>query len=111
MHQTFEYAVLACALRDAAARHADWTVVEHERLCTDPVVHSGRWRSASGSTWSDAATAYLTESDRDGTGYETQRRAQDQPDRWKERLDATQVATIRDTLTRFPESLMPDEGS
>jgi hypothetical protein len=58
-----------------------------------------------GLTWSDAATAYLTESDREGTGYDTQRRAEDQPDRWKDRLDADQVETIRATLARFPENL------
>jgi hypothetical protein len=31
----------------------------------------------------------------------------DQPDRWRTRLNAEQVAVIRTTLERFPSSLMP----
>jgi hypothetical protein len=107
VHQTFEYGVLACALRDAAARHGDWTVVEHEQLCTDPVAQFRGLVGGLGLTWTDDAAAYLADSDREGTGYATQRRAEDQPDRWKERLDADQVTTIRTTLARFPEALVP----
>jgi hypothetical protein len=107
VHQVFEYAVLACALRDAAGRHDDWLVVTHEELCVDPAVEFRRVAEGLGLTWTDAAAAALAESDRAGTGYQTNRRAADQPDRWKERLDADQVETIRATLARFPERLVP----
>jgi hypothetical protein len=107
VHQVFEYAVLACALRDAARRHDDWLVVRHEQLCVDPEVEFRRLADGLGLTWTDAAAGVLAESDRAGSGYKTNRRAADQPDRWKERLDAEQVATIRATLERFPEALTP----
>lgn len=107
VHQVFEYGVLACALRDSASRHDDWLVVGHEQLCTDPVAELRAVAGSLGLTWTEAATEFLAASDRDGTGYETTRRAIDQPDRWKERLDAGQVATIRSTLDRFPTALMP----
>lgn len=106
VHQAFEYGVLACALRDAAAGHDDWTTVHHEHLCVDPVVQFRALAETLGLAWNDAATAFLTESDREGTGYQTNRRATDQPDRWRDRLDDDQVATIRATLERFPASLM-----
>ena len=106
MHQTFEYGVLASALRDAAARHDDWTIVRHEQLCTDPVVEFRALAATLGLGWNDAATEFLTESDRDGTGYQTNRRATDQPDRWRERLDAEQLEIIRATLDRFPAELI-----
>jgi hypothetical protein len=108
VHQSFEYGVLACALRESAAHHDDWTIVRHEQLCVDPVAEFRALAEAFGLTWTDAATAYLTESDTEGTGYQTNRRATEQPDRWRERLDDEQVATIRSTLERFPASLMRD---
>jgi hypothetical protein len=108
VHQTFEYGVLACALRDAAAKHDDWTVAHHEQLCGDPVAEFRALADTLGLVWNDAASAFVTESDREGTGYQTNRRATEQPDRWRARLDDEQVATIRSTLERFPASLMRD---
>ena len=107
VHQAFEYGVLACALRESAAHHDDCTVVAHEQLCTEPVAEFRALATTLGLEWTDAATGYLTKSDTEGTGYQTNRRAVDQPDRWRERLDAEQVAIIRATLERFPPSLMP----
>lgn len=106
VHQAFEYGVLACALRDSAARHDDWTIVHHEQLCTDPVAEFRALARAMDLSWNDAATEFLADSDRDGTGYQTNRLATEQPDRWRERLDAGQLAIIRATLDRFPASLM-----
>jgi hypothetical protein len=106
VHQAFEYGVLACALQDAAARHDDWTIVAHEQLCTDPVAEFRALAAALDLGWNESATAYLTESDREGTGYQTNRRATEQPDRWRERLDDQQLAMIRATLDRFPARLM-----
>jgi hypothetical protein len=108
VHQTFEYGVLACALREVAAGHDDWTVVRHEQLCTDPVAEFRALAATLGLGWTDDATEFLTASDRDGTGYQTNRRATEQPDRWRERLDDDQVATIRTTLDRFPAALIHD---
>jgi hypothetical protein len=108
VHQAFEYGVLAGALRESAARHDEWTVVRHEQLCVDPVTEFRALVAALGLTWNASVEEFLTESDREGTGYQTNRRARDQPERWRERLDAEQVETIRATLACFPVPLLSD---
>ena len=80
----------------------------HEDLCVDSAARFRALCGEVGLEWADAAEQFLAESDRDGTPYRTQRRTEDQPDRWRERLDAEQVATIRDTLARFPRVLVPE---
>lgn len=108
VHQTFEYGVLASALRESSTRLNDWTIVSHEQLCVDPLAEFRALADRLGLGWNESVAEYLTASDREGTGYQTNRRAEDQPDRWRERLDADQVATIRATLDQFPYPLMRD---
>jgi hypothetical protein len=106
--QAFLFGVLTSALRDAAAAHPEWARTHHEELCVDTVARFRALAAEVGLVWGDAAERFVTESDRDGTPYRTQRRTKDQPDRWRERLDAGQVATIRGTLARFPHALVPE---
>ena len=80
----------------------------HEDLCVDSATRFAALAAELGLVWGDAAERSSRESDRDGTPYRTQRRTEEQPDRWRERLDAEQVATIRDTLGRFPHLLVPE---
>ena len=54
-----------------------------------------------------ATERYLAESDREGTGYHTQRKAREQPDRWRSRLTAEQVDTVVAQLGEFPFGLVP----
>lgn len=104
--QAYVYGVGAAALRDAAARHPEWIRVSHEALCLDPqVLVRGLLRDV-GLEWGEATERYLAESDREGTGYHTQRKAQEQPDRWRTRLHAEQVDTITATLAEFPFDLI-----
>jgi hypothetical protein len=106
--QAFHFGVLTSALREAAARHPDWVRTRHEDLCVDTVARFRALTGEVGLTWGDAAEQFLTESDRDGTPFRTLRRTEDQPDRWRERLDAEQVATIRTTLARFPHAIVTE---
>jgi hypothetical protein len=106
--QTFQFGVLACALRESAAAHPEWVRTTHEHLCVEPLARLRAVAGELGLEWGDTATRFVTESEGDGTTYRTQRRAQEQPDRWRERLDAAQVATIRTVLDRFPYPLVPD---
>ncbi len=108
MHQAFTYATLATELREASARHPDWTVARHEELCVDPADSFRVLAERVGLEWGPAAEQFLGESDAEGTPYRTLRRTAEQPERWRERLDAEQVATIRDVLARFPGSLVPE---
>lgn len=104
--QAFVYGVAACQLRDAAARHPEWTVVRHEVLCGDPIAQARALLARVGLEWGPGTEQYLVESDRDGSGYHTQRRASEQADRWRTRLDAGQVDAIRAELARFPYPLV-----
>jgi hypothetical protein len=108
VRQAFYFGVLASALRDAVGRHPGWTVVTHEHLCSDSEARFAALAAELGLEWGDAARAFLRESDTEGSGYATQRSTAVQPDRWRERLDADQVATIRTTLARFPSELARD---
>ncbi len=72
-HQAFVYAVTASAFAEAASRHPDWIVVHHEDLCRDAAVELRTLAERLGLTWTDAATSFVAESDRQGTGFVTAR--------------------------------------
>jgi hypothetical protein len=108
VHQAYYYGVLASGLRAATARHPEWTTTTHEALCIDSHARFAALAAALGLEWGADASRYLDASNDDGSGYRTVRRTEDQPDRWRERLDDEQVATIRETLAPFPTALLPD---
>lgn len=104
--QAFVYGVGAATLREAARANSAWTVVSHEALCIDAQPSIRALLDQVGLDWGEATQRYLDESDRDGSGYHTQRKAREQPDRWRSRLDSGQVDTITSTLAKFPFDLM-----
>jgi hypothetical protein len=106
--QAFVFAVLTSALREAADRHPEWVRATHEDLCVDPQTRFASLAKELDLEWGERATSFVAESDGDGTPYRTQRRAEEQPDRWRDRLDDEQVATIRAVLGRFPAVLVPE---
>jgi hypothetical protein len=108
VQQSYYFGVLATGLREAAAHHPEWTTVSHEELCVD--THS-RFRvlaAGLGLEWGPQAVQYIDASNEEGHGYRTSRRTEAQPQRWRQRLDADQITTIRATLARFPYPLLPD---
>jgi hypothetical protein len=105
--QAFVYGVGASALREAAARHPDWICVRHDVLCIDPLVSVRSLVADTGLTWGDATEQYLVESDRDGSGYRTQRRSREQPQRWRDRLSPAQIEASQAVLAQFPFDLVP----
>ena len=99
--QTFTYAVMATALREAATRHG-WLRTTHEHLCVDSIVRFRELATRLGLEWGDEAARFVEASDREGSGYRTERRTADQPERWRHRLTDEQVERILATLERFP---------
>ena len=99
--QTFTYAVMATALREAATRHG-WLRTTHEHLCVDSVMRFRELATRLGLEWGDEAARFVEASDREGSGYRTERRTADQPERWRHRLTDEQVERILATLERFP---------
>ncbi len=106
--QAFVFAVLTSALREAAERHPDWVRARHEDLCVETQVRFPALAAELGLDWGAEAARFVADSDADGTPYRTRRRTEEQPDRWRERLDDEQVATIREVLGRFPAVLVPE---
>jgi Sulfotransferase family len=102
---TWEVGLLMSALEASAQAHPDWHVVWHEALCRDPHTEFKRLYAELGLGWTAAADAYLTDSNRPGSGAMPQRIASEQPERWRKRLSADQVREIRSVLERFPLSV------
>ena len=94
-------------MHEATARHPEWVGVRHDVLCVDPTTSVRALVAEVGLDWGPATEEFLTESDREGSGYHTQRKAEEQPDRWRKRLTGEQVDTILATLARFPAPLIP----
>jgi hypothetical protein len=94
--------LLTAALVDAAGRHPGWLVVEHEDLCRRPVERFAEMAGELGMTWTDDAEAYLRASDIGGTGFAIQRRANEQPGRWRSRLTSAVVGVLASTMRQFP---------
>ncbi len=105
--QAFVYGVGATALHEAVVRNPGWSCVQHDTLCMDPTTSVRSLIAEVGLEWGPRTEQYLVESDRDGSGYHTQRKAEEQPERWRTRLTAEQVETILATLARFPAPLIP----
>ena len=105
--QAFVYGVGATALHDARVRNPQWICVRHDDLCVDPATSVRALIAEVGLEWGVETEQYLTESDREGSGYHTQRRAEEQPERWRTRLSPEHVETILATLARFPAPLIP----
>ena len=100
--------MLTNALADAAARNPEWIVARHEELCVDSAVRMRALAEEVGLEWSDAAEGFVRDSDRDGAGFATTRVASAQADRWRDRLSADDVETIRAVLHGFPDRALAD---
>ncbi len=100
--------LLLAAMEEAVARHPEWSVRTHEQLCDGPVGQFQDLYAELGIPWSIDAERFLTESDRPGEGFQTNRVASGLSDSWQHRLDDEQLTTLRRTLARFPISRWSD---
>jgi hypothetical protein len=98
----WQIGVLSLGLEEAAARNPTWVMRTHEELCVEPAAQFRRLYGELGLTWVEEADRYLSNNDRPGEGFPTQRVASDQPDAWKKRLTPTQVDSLQQILSDFP---------
>lgn len=106
--QSFFYGVLSASLRESAVRHPDWIQTTHEYLCVESNARFAALASQVGLEWGENATAFISDSNKDGTPFRTLRRSADQPERWRERLSVEETQTIRSVLESFPKGLLAD---
>lgn len=91
--------------------HPEWTVITHELLCADPEREFRELFDKLALTWTDQAAAFLQRGyllptfaqDLDTTAMgESTEVTRAQADRWRERLDDSEVAEIERVLDLFP---------
>ncbi len=106
--QSFFYGVLSASLRESAMRHPEWIQTTHEYLCVESLERFALLAEQVGLEWGENASAFISDSDTDGTPFRTMRRSADQPERWRDRLSSEEVSTIRSVLETFPSGLLAD---
>lgn len=102
--QAFSLGVLGGALHRAASDHPAWVVARHDDLCLDPAPRFEALAASVGLTLSAESLRFLADSDRDGSGYHTQRPTAAVPHRWREQFDTAEIDAVRAVLDRFPAS-------
>jgi hypothetical protein len=98
----WQVCLLTAALLEAAGRHPEWRVVEHEDLCRRPVEKFAALAGVLGMGWSPRAERYLLASDAAGEGFAVRRRSEEQPGRWRSRLTEEEVDVLARTMRQFP---------
>ena len=89
-------------LDDACDAHPEFQVVDHEVICTDPSSEYRRLFDAIGLAFTPGVAALIEESNRPGSGYETNRVANEQPGRWRERMSRDDARTAAAVIAQFP---------
>lgn len=97
----WSFTALTRALDLEADRTGTWNVVQHEDLCRDPAGGFRELFERTGLPWTRATEDALASRNDRSTGYETKRIAAEEPDRWRDRLDHDDAATIRRTAERL----------
>ena len=98
----WQVCLLTSALLETAYSHPQVVLVEHEQACHSPQGEFSRVCADLDRPWTAAGEAFLRLSDRPGTGFQTLRRAHEQPGRWTTRLAAADVDALRGLMWSFP---------
>ena len=97
----------ACAesvlLHETTAGHDDWIAISHENQCMNPATAFADLYARLGLSWTEEVTRALSASDAPGTGFATNRRAAEEPKRWRARLSAAEQHEIGDVVRAFEE--------
>lgn len=98
----WQVCLLTAVLLDAVARRPGWHLVRHEDLCVDPPARFAALARGLGMAWNDLAEAFLLESDQGGAGFAVRRRASEQVDRWRSRLEPGGARALAAAAGQFP---------
>jgi hypothetical protein len=90
------------ALDEVVRTHPEFHAVDHAEVCDDPVAEFRRLIDALGLVWTRAVEELIVSSNRSGTGYDLNRVAAEQRNRWRERLSPDDARTAAGVLARFP---------
>jgi hypothetical protein len=107
----WEVGLVTSVLEDCAQRHTDWFTVRHEDLCVDPPDRFRQLFERLELTWNEEPRGYLEGTNRPGTGFTVFRIWSEQPDRWRTRLDPSQLREAWSVLSRFRAPWVPLVGA
>jgi hypothetical protein len=93
----------SAAMLEDATKDPAWIVVSHEEQSLSPPTAFRVLFDRLGLTWTDAVEQELRGADADGSGYETKRRAAEEPQRWRARLSKHEQLEVLDTISRFED--------
>lgn len=90
----YTYLVLSASLRASVAANPGWSTVVHDDLCADPRAGFATLLTDLGLPYCASVEQRIRSSDRPGSGYQTNRVASLQADRWRQRLSTSQAQRI-----------------
>ncbi len=105
--------LLTTVMGDMLDRHPEWLLVNHEDMCIDPVTKFRALCEIVGIPWSERVAEYLTKANRPGEGFNPERIAEDQVNKWRSVLSPEEVQEAVEVLRRFPRMgwiRRPEEG-
>ena len=106
---TWVICFLLSELDDAARRHPEIVIADHEIICRDPLGEMRYIAGQVGLTWTDEADEFVIGSNRTGKGYKTHRVARQVVGNWRERLTPEQLFEAQAVLAGFPISARYEE--
>jgi len=86
----------------AVNAHPEWQVVDHEQLCEDPVAEFRSLVESVGWDWHPHIETFLHQSNRPGTGHETNRVVSGAVGTWRRVLNERQAETATQIQRQFP---------
>jgi hypothetical protein len=89
-------------LAEQCRQNPTFHVVDHEQTCADPVGHFRELVTSVGLTWTPATEAFVLDSNKSGAGWETNRLASEQSQRWRSRLPLSDARAAANILNQFP---------
>jgi hypothetical protein len=101
-HVAWRVGLVMSALADTCRRNPTFHVVEYEQTCVDPVGRFRKLVQAVGLTWTPDTEAFVVDSNTPGVGWETNRLAREQNQRWRTRLAPFDARAASNVLEQFP---------
>ncbi len=99
---TWRTGLLSAALDGALRVHPEFHAIDHEDFCREPVEQFHALADALGLEWTSECEAFVQESNRPGSGYELNRVAAEEPEKWRRRLTADEAKIAVRVLAQFP---------
>jgi hypothetical protein len=93
-------------LLETATAHSEWMTVSHEANSADPLAAFRKIFEHLSLPWTEDVARALSDSNKPGVGYETNRRAAEEATRWRSRLPEGDQAIVRDVIASF-EAVSP----